>query len=154
MNLVPILAQTATFLDASMVQSLSFLFGSLAAAGTFVAITRWYVGHLTSRAERERRILEDFNISHAEIQRKFQEQLDRLSDRNLEAQQDFQAYVSLMSDISPMILRDVIVTMKTIEKIGGGSTVTSYGLETTISSVQPTVRANDDPCRETADGDF
>jgi hypothetical protein len=154
MNLFPILAQSATVVDASVGRSLISLIGLLAAAGTAVAITRWYVGYLSSKGEQQRRIIEEFNDSHAELQSKFQDQLDRLSDRHQESQQDFQAYVALMGDIQTMILRDVIVTIKNIEKINDGSTVANHGMLTTISTVRSTIRALDSPHCDAADEDI
>jgi phosphoenolpyruvate-protein kinase (PTS system EI component) len=154
MILFPILAQTATFADAHLGRSLASLFGLLILAGTAVALARWYFDYLRGKGERQRRIIEDFNISHAELQKKFQEQLDRLSDRQQESQQDFQAYVAIMSDIQTMILRDVIVTIRNIEKINGGSAVATHGLTTTIRTVWPAIHALDSAQCDAADGEI
>jgi hypothetical protein len=154
MNLFPILAQTTTLVDASVGRTLISLLGLLALAGPAVAFAQWYVGYLSKTGEQQRRIIEDFKNSHADLQRIYQEQLDLLSDRHQETQQNFQAYVALMSDIQTMILRDVIETMKNIEMINNGSMVTNYGMMTSISTVRSTIRELDAPNCDAADGDL
>jgi hypothetical protein len=143
MNLLPILAQAATSAGAQIGRSLTCLLCLLTAAGAAVTVARLSVGYLISKGERQRRIIENFNNSHSELQRKFQDQLDRLADRHQECQQDFQAYVALMSDIQSMILRDVIETIKNIETINEGSALANRDMMTTISIVRPTARALD-----------
>jgi hypothetical protein len=152
MSLFPVLAQTATLADVRMWRSITGVLCFLTVAVTSVTITRWYVGYLNGKVERQRRIVEEFNNSHAEMQSKFQDQLDRLADCHQESQQDFQAYVALMSDIQTMILRDVIATIKNIEQIKGAATTANSGMMTTVSTVGPNIRALDGSKCDATDG--
>ncbi len=154
MGFLPIVAQAATSIDAGVGRTLITLLGSLGAACTVIAAARWCVGFLKSKGERERGVIEKFKGSHTDLQRNFQDQLDRLSDRHQNTQQEFQTYVALMSDIQNMILRDVITTMKIIEKTNDGSKATVHHLNTTLEVLQSTQDGIDSPHRETTSRDF
>ena len=56
--------------------------------------------------------------------RHFRNQLDRLSDRHQECQDDFQLYLDTTCAAHNMLLRDVIVAMKAVESANAGSSVT------------------------------
>ena len=139
MNPLPILAQCETFLAVGGERTVISLLGSFAAAGTLIAVARWYVGFLRSKGERHRVVINDLAGSHADLQRNFQEQLDRLSDRHQENQRDFQTYVALMSDIQNTLLRDVIVTIKRVETTNPGLSVADQDMRAAISALASTV---------------
>ena len=151
MNLFLILAQAPTFVDAGAGQLFPSLLGSLGTAGAAIAVTRWYVGFLRTKAERERRIIEDFKGCHSDLQREFQDQLDRLFDCHQQSQQAFQTYVALISDTQNTIVRDMIVMINNNEKIIDGSTEKILGIQTSIGALRPTGSAIDSQACHMAD---
>jgi uncharacterized membrane protein YhiD involved in acid resistance len=154
MNLFPVLAQAATVVDAGMGLTLTSLLCSLGAAVAVVTLTRWFVGFLRRNGEGQSRIIEQYKGSYTESQRKFQEQLDRLSECSEESQHDFQDYIARISDNQNNMLRDVIVSMKNIEEINGGSSATIDGMKTRIGTLRMTVRELDGLLCDTTDGDI
>jgi hypothetical protein len=154
MSCLPIVTQAATSIDAGFGRTLITLLGSLGAGCTVIAAARWYVGFLKSKGERERWVIENFKGSHTDLQRNFQDQLDRLSDQNMDTQQEFQTYVAVMSDIQNMVLLDVITTMKNIEKINDGSKATVHRLNRTIEILRSTDHGIDSPHRDATDRDI
>jgi hypothetical protein len=62
--------------------SVAALVGSLAAAGAAVAVTGYFLGFLRTEGLERDRIFSEFRDYHAESQKKFQDQLDRLADRS------------------------------------------------------------------------
>ena len=126
------------------------MLGSLGAAGAAIAVTRYFLGFLQNRETKQARIVEDFRGFHAESQKKFQEQLDRLSHRQTENQHDFQDQVDRMTESQNIILRDTIGTMKGMETTFEFSTATIHGVEESIGSLRLTIRAVDILLHDTA----
>ena len=152
MNLYPVLARAAILFEPSVGLSITSLLGSLGAAGAAIAVTRYFLGFLKHREIGQARIVEDFRGFHAESQRKFQDQLDRLSNRHVESQHDFQDQVDRMTESQNIILRDTIGTMKGMEQTFDGSSATIDGIQKSIGSLRLTVRAVDILLRDTAQG--
>jgi hypothetical protein len=149
MNLYPVLAQSAIFWEPCVGLSITSLLGSLGAAGAAIAVTRYFLGFLQNRETKQARIVEDFRGFHAESQKKFQDQLDRLSHRQAENQHDFQDQVDRMTESQNIILRDTIGTMKGMENTFEFSSTTIHGVEESIGSLRLTVRAVDILLHET-----
>ena len=88
-------AQAANSIDPSTVGiSITSLLGSLGAAGAAVAVTYYFLVFLKDQSEKQSRLFQDFKDYHAESQKKFQDQLDRLSDRQEQSQRSFQDQVT------------------------------------------------------------
>lgn len=109
--------------------SVSALIGSLGAAGAAVAVTYYFLGFLRNEGQKQDRIFSEFRDYHAESQKKFQDQLERLADRQEQFQRGFQDQVSRMSETQNALLRDCILAMKAVEKTLESSTVTVQKLE-------------------------
>ena len=152
MNLYAVLARATTLLEPSVGLSITSLLGSLGATGAAIAVTRYFLGFLKYRENRQARVVEDFRCFHAESQKKFQDQLDRLSNRQVESQHDFQDQVDRMTESQNIILRDTIGTMKGMENTFDCSSATIDGVQKSIGSLRLTVCAVDFLLRDTAQG--
>ena len=111
-----------------------------APAGAAVAVTYYFLVFLKDQSEKQNRLFEDFKDYHTESQKKFQDQLDRLSDRQEQSQRGFQDQVTRITESQNLLLRDAILAMKAVEKSQDGATDTIRGLEKTIASLQLAVR--------------
>ena len=69
--------------------SITSVLGSLGAAGAAVTVTYYFLGFLRDQSEKQSRLFQDFKDYHSESQKKFQDQLDRLSDRQEQSQRGF-----------------------------------------------------------------
>jgi phosphoenolpyruvate-protein kinase (PTS system EI component) len=144
MNGLMVLAQTTSTVDVSSVGvSVTSLLGSLGAAGAAVAVTYYFLVFLKDQSEKQNRLFEDFKDYHTESQKKFQDQLDRLSDRQEQSQRGFQEQVTRITEAQNLLLRDAILAMKAVEKGQDGATETIRGIEKTIASLQLAVSAID-----------
>ena len=123
--------------------SITSLLGSLGAAGAAVAVTYYFLIFLKDQSEKQSRLFEDFKDYHAESQKKFQDQLDRLSDRQEQSQRGFQDQVTRITEAQNLLLRDAILAMKAVEKSQDGATETIRGIEKTVASLQMAVAAID-----------
>jgi hypothetical protein len=132
-----VLAQTTSVVDAGSIGvPLTSLIGSLGAAGAAVAVTYYFLGFLKDQSGKEDRLFQDFRDHHTESQKKFQEQLDRLTDRQAQAQQAYQEQINRITESHHVMLRDTIILMKSIEKTVEASGETIRFLEKTLSSLQ------------------
>src|SRR5580700_5348129 len=112
-----IFAQAANTIDPSAVGvSITSLVGSLGAAGAAVVVTYYFLVFLKDQSEKQNHLFEDFKDYHTESQKKFQDQLDRLSDRQEQSQRGFQEQVTRITEAQNGLLRDAIVAMKAVEK--------------------------------------
>jgi hypothetical protein len=144
MNPLMILAQGVSAMDTSAVGvSITSVLGSLGAAGAAVTVTYYFLGFLKDQSEKQSGLFQDFKDYHADSQKKFQDQLDRLSDRQEQSQRGFQEQVTRITEAQNGLLRDAIVAMKAVEKSQENSTETIRGIEKTISSLQLAVAAID-----------
>jgi 3-hydroxyacyl-CoA dehydrogenase len=144
MNGLMVLAQTTSAVDVSTVGvSVTSLLGSMGAAGAAVAVTYYFLVFLKDQSEKQNRLFQDFKDYHTESQKKFQDQLDRLSDRQEQSQRGFQDQVTRITEAQNLLLRDAIVAMKAVEKSQDGATETIRGIEKTIASLQMAVSAID-----------
>jgi DNA anti-recombination protein RmuC len=138
------LAQAANPVDANAVGvSITSLIGSLGAAGAAVVVTYYFLGFLKNEAEKQKAVLEEFRGHHTDAQKKFQDQLDRLSDRQQQLQHAFQEQISRMAEAQNTLLRDAILVMKAVEKSLEGSTATIHGMEKTVTTLQVSMRRID-----------
>lgn len=152
MSGIAFLGQTVSLGDSGAVgASITSLLGSLGAAGAAVAVTYYFLGFLKDQAEKQNRLLQDFKDYHTESQRKFQDQLDRLTDRQEQSQRAFQDQVSRVTEAQNSLLRDAILAMKSIEKTMDTSTATIHSIEKTVSSLQLAVGAIDVVVRRSID---
>jgi hypothetical protein len=152
MNGLFVLAQAANASDPGAVGvSITRLLGSLGAAGAAVAVTYYFLGFLKDQGEKQNRLLQDFKDYHTDSQKKFQDQLDRLTDRQEQSQRAFQEQVSRVTEAQNTLLRDAILAMKSVEKTLDSSTATIHGIEKTISSLQLAVGAIDVVVRRSVD---
>jgi phosphoenolpyruvate-protein kinase (PTS system EI component) len=144
MNGLMIFGQAATMSDSSAVGiSITSLLGSLGAAGAAVAVTYYFLVFLKDQSEKQNRLFQDFKDYHTESQKKFQDQLDRLSDRQEQSQRGFQDQVTRITEAQNLLLRDAILAMKAVEKSQDNATDTIRGIEKTIASLQMAVGAID-----------
>ena len=144
MNNPMVFAQAANTIDASAVGvSITSLVGSLGAAGAAVAVTYYFLVFLKDQSEKQNRLFEDFKDYHTESQKKFQDQLDRLSDRQEQSQRAFQEQVTRITEAQNLLLRDAILAMKAVEKSQDGAVETIRGIEKTIASLQLAVGSID-----------
>jgi hypothetical protein len=140
MNGLWVLAQAVNTVDSNATGvSITSLVGSMGAAGAAVAVTYYFLGFLRDQGEKQNRLIQDFRDFHAESQKKFQDQLDRLSDRQEQSQRGFQDQVTRITEAQNSLLREAILAMKAVEKTVDGTTGTIHGIEKTISSLQMTV---------------
>ena len=144
MNGVMIFAEATNAVDSSAIGlSITSLLGSLGAAGAAVAVTYYFLVFLKDQSEKQNRLFEDFKDYHTESQKKFQDQLDRLSDRQEQSQRGFQDQVTRITEAQNLLLRDAILAMKAVEKSQDSATETIRGIEKTIASLQLAVGAID-----------
>ena len=144
MNGLFVLAQAAAIVDPNAIGvSITSLIGSLGAAGAAVAVTYYFLGFLRNEGQKQDRIFAEFRDYHAESQKKFQDQLDRLADRQEQFQRGFQDQVSRMSETQNALLRDCILAMKSVEKTLDNSTETVHGMEKTIGGLQVSMNGID-----------
>jgi phosphoenolpyruvate-protein kinase (PTS system EI component) len=137
-------ADVANTVDAGAINvSITSLLGSLGAAGASVAVTYYFLIFLRDQSEKQSRLFEDFKDYHGESQKKFQDQLDRLSDRQEQSQRSFQDQVTRITEAQNLLLRDAILAMKAVEKSQDGATETIRGIEKTVASLQMAVGAID-----------
>ncbi len=139
-----LLAQAAANVDPNAIGvSVTSLIGSLGAAGAAVAVTYYFLGFLRTEGEKQDRIFTEFRDYHAESQKKFQDQLERLADRQEQFQRGVQDQVSRMSEAQNTLLRDCILAMKSMEKTLDNSTATVHGVEKSIGALQVSMNGID-----------
>jgi prefoldin subunit 5 len=144
MNDLLVLAQAVNAVDANAVGvSITSLVGSLGAAGAAVSVTYYFLNFLRDHGEKQNRLFDDFKDFHAETQKKFQEQLDRLTDRQEQLQRGYQEQVGRINESQNILLRDVIMAMKSVEKTMDNSTMVIQGIEKTVNSLQQAISAID-----------
>jgi hypothetical protein len=137
-------AQSANSFDTGVVGvSVTSLLGSLGAAGAAVAVTYYFLGFLRDQGEKQRRLFQDFKDYHAESQRKFQDQLDRLSDRQEQSQRGFQEQVTRLTESQNLLLKDAILAMKAVEKSQDSAGEAIRTIEKTVGSLQQAISAID-----------
>jgi DNA repair exonuclease SbcCD ATPase subunit len=152
MNGLSILAQVAGAIDPNAIGvSITSLIGSLGAAGAAVAVTYYFLGFLRIEGEKQNRVFGEFRDYHAESQRKFQDQLERLTDRQEQLQRAFQDQISRMNELQNSLLRDAILAMKSVEKTLENSTQTIHGMEKTITALQFSMNGIDAVIRRLTD---
>ncbi len=139
-----VLAQAAGPVDSNTIGvSVTSLIGSLGAAGAAVAVTYYFLGFLRTEGEKQTRVFGEFREYHAESQRKFQDQLERLTDRHEQLQHAFQEQISRLIDGQNSLLRDAILAMKSVEKNLENSTQTIHEMEKIITALQFSVNGID-----------
>jgi cytochrome c556 len=144
MNGLLVLGQAAANVDPNAIGvSVTSLIGSLGAAGAAVAVTYYFLGFLRNEGEKQDRIFSEFRDFHAESQKKFQDQLERLTDLQEQCQRGVQDQVSRMSDTQNSLLRDSIQAMKAVEKSLDNSTTTVHGMEKAIGALQASMNGID-----------
>ena len=152
MNGLSVFAQAVSQVDNSAVGiSITSLLGSLGAAGAAVVVTYYFLGFLRDQGEKQSHLFQDFKEFHAESQQKFQDQLDRLTDRQEQSQRGFQEQVTRITEAQNLLLRDAILAMKTVEKSQDGAIEAIRGIEKTIASLQLAVGAIDSLVRRAID---
>jgi phosphoenolpyruvate-protein kinase (PTS system EI component) len=152
MNSLILLAQALNPVDANAVGvSVTSLIGSLGAAGAAVSVTYYFLNFLRDHGEKQNRLFDDFKDYHAESQKKFQDQLDRLTDRQEQLQRAYQEQVGRIVDAQNILLRDAILAMKSVEKTMDNSTTVVQGIEKTVNSLQLAVSAIDVMVRRPSD---
>ena len=152
MNGLMIFAQAANSIDTSAVGvSITSVLGSLGAAGAAVTVTYYFLGFLRDQGEKQSRLFQDFKDYHGDSQKKFQDQLDRLSDRQEQSQRGFQDQVTRITEAQNVLLRDAILAMKAVEKGQDGTTETIRGIEKTVAALQLAVAAIDMLVRRSGD---
>jgi DNA anti-recombination protein RmuC len=144
MNALATLAQSGSLVDSNAVGlSVTSLLGSLGAAGAAVTVTYYFLGFLRDQAERQRRLFQDFKAYHNESQQKFQDQLDRLSNRQEHLQHRFQEQVTRITDVQNLLLKDAIMAIKAVERSQDVAGEAIRGLEKTVASLQQIIIAID-----------
>jgi hypothetical protein len=136
-------AQSTSAIDSNVGVSITSLLGSLGAAGAAVAVTYYFLVFLKDQSEKQHRLVEDFKDYHTECQKKFQDQLDRLSDRQEQSQRGYQDQVARITEAQNLLLRDAIVAMKSVEKSQDAAIETIRGIEKTLASLQLAVGSID-----------
>jgi hypothetical protein len=137
-----VLAEAASSIEPGTVGvSITSLLGSLGAAGAAVVVTYYFLGYLKDQAHGQERVIEQFKVYQSESQRKFQDQLDRLTDRQAISQHEFQNQVSRITDAQNSVVRDSIAAMQSIEQTMATSSATVDGIQKTIESLRLAVRA-------------
>ncbi len=138
------MAQAASPIDTSGIGgSITGLVGSMGAAGAAVAVTYYFLVFLRDQSEKQSKLFEDYKDYHAESQKKFQDQLDRLSDRQEQSQRLFQDQVTRITEAQNALLRDAILAMKAVEKSQEGASGTIRGIEKSIAILQGAVNTID-----------
>ncbi len=131
--------------------SITSLIGSMGAAGAAVAVTYYFLNFLRDHGEKQDRLFDEFKNFHAESQRKFQDQLDKLSDRQETLQRSYQEQVGRITEGQNLLLRDAIQAMKSVEKTLDNSTSIIHGIEKTVGSLQTALVAIDTHVRRPVD---
>ncbi len=148
-----ILAQAAGSVDSNAIGvSVTSLIGSLGAAGAAVAVTYYFLGFLRTEGEKQTRVFGEFREYHTESQRKFQDQLERLTDRHEQLQHAFQEQISRLIDGQNSLLRDAILAMRSVEKNLENSTQTIHEMEKIITALQFSVNGIDAVIRRVTEG--
>ena len=109
------------------------------AAVMLLAAGYYFLGHLRSRDEKDLQKDEAHRKALEDVVKKFQDQLDRLSDHQRQATTTFQDQVARITETQSAVLRDAIVAMKSVEKTVDGSTNTVRAIEGTVSSLRTAV---------------
>jgi DNA anti-recombination protein RmuC len=144
MSGLPALAQVANPAEMHAIGvSITSLIGSLGAAGAAVAVTYYFLAFLRNEAQKQGHVLEEFRQYHTDSQKKFQDQLDRLTDRQQQLQQAFQDQITRMAESQGSLLRDAVLAMRSVEKSLEGSTGTIHGMEKTVFALQASMRSID-----------
>ncbi len=144
MTFHPVLARAANLFHSSAGLSITTLLGSLGAACAVVIVTRYFLGFLKTQRNSQAWIIENFRRHHAESQQKFQEQVDRLSSRQIRNQHDFQKHIDRMTESQTVILRDAIVTMNRMELAVEASSKTIRGIQASLGSLNRTIQGIED----------
>ena len=144
MTFHPVLPGAVLVIHSGVGLSITGLLGSLGAACAVVVVTRYFLGFLKNQRTGQAWIIESVRRNHARSQQKFQEQVDRLSNRQLRNQHDFQKHVDRMTDSQTTILRDAIATMTRMEITVECSSTTVRGIEKSMSSLGLTIRDIED----------
>jgi flagellar hook-basal body complex protein FliE len=144
MSGLPALAQATGPADVQAIGvSITSLIGSLGAAGAAVAVTYYFLAFLRSETEKQNHVLEEFRQYHADTQMKFQDQLDRITDRQQHLQQAYQEQISRMAEAQATLLHDAVLVMRSVEKSLESSTTTIHGMERTVSALRASIRSID-----------
>jgi flagellar hook-basal body complex protein FliE len=152
MNGAMMFAQAANSIEGGAIGvSITSVLGSLGAAGAAVTVTYYFLGFLRDQGEKQGRLFQDFKDYHGDSQKKFQDQLDRLSDRQEQSQRGFQEQVTRITEAQNMLLRDAILAMKAVEKGQEGATETVRAIEKTVAALQLAVASIDMLVRRTGD---
>jgi hypothetical protein len=152
MNGPMIFAQAANTIDTGAVGvSITSVLGSLGAAGAAVTVTYYFLGFLRDQGEKQSRLFQDFKDYHGDSQKKFQDQLDRLSDRQEQSQRGFQDQVTRITEAQNALLRDAILAMKAVEKGQEGASATIHGIEKSVAALQLAVASIDMLFRRSGD---
>jgi hypothetical protein len=147
-----VLAQALNPVDANAVGvSITSLIGSLGAAGAAVSVTYYFLNFLRDQGVKQNRLVDDFKDYHAESQKKFQDQLDRMTDRQEQMQRGYQEQVGRINEAQNIMLRDAIIAMKSVEKTMDNSTSIIQGIEKTVNSLQLVIGAIDAVVRRPRD---
>ena len=147
-----VLAQAANAVDPNAIGvSITSLIGSLGAAGAAVAVTYYFLGFLRNEGEKQNRVFAEFRDYQAESQRKFQDQLERLTDRQEQLQRAFQEQIGRMTETQNALLRDAILAMKSVEKTLDSSGQTMHGVEKSVTALQFAVSGIDGMVRRIID---
>jgi hypothetical protein len=131
--------------------SVTSLIGSLGAAGAAVAVTYYFLNFLKDHGEKQDRLFGEFKNFHAESQKKFQDQLDRLTDRQEMLQRAYQDQVARITDGQNALLRDAIMAMKAVEKTLDNSSSAIRGIEQSVGTLQSTMFAIESMVRRPGD---
>ena len=123
--------------------TLASLVSTLTAAGAAVIVTTYFLGFLKDHGNAQKFIIEQFRGYHLDSQRKFQDQIDRLADRQAESLSTYRAQMSRVTATQNAMLDDAIQTMKSIERTLEGSNATIQGVESTIEALKKAIRAID-----------
>jgi hypothetical protein len=144
MNGLMTFAQATSSIDTSAVGvSITSVLGSLGAAGAAVTVTYYFLVFLKDQGEKQSRLFQDFKDYHGDSQKKFQDQLDRLSDRQEQSQRGFQDQVTRITEAQNVLLRDAILAMRSVEKGQEGTTETTKTIEKAVGSLRLAVDAID-----------
>jgi hypothetical protein len=147
-----VLAQALSPVDANAVGvSITSLIGSLGAAGAAVSVTYYFLNFLRDQGVKQNRLFDDFKDYHAESQKKFQDQLDKMTDRQEQMQRGYQEQVGRINEAQNIMLRDAIIAMKSVEKTMDNSTSIIQGIEKTVNSLQLVIGAIDAVVRHPRD---
>jgi flagellar hook-basal body complex protein FliE len=152
MSGLSVLTQAASTVDPNAIGvSITSLIGSLGAAGAAVAVTYYFLGFLRNEGEKQSRVFAEFRDYQANSQKKFQDQLERLTDRQEQLQRTFQEQIARITETQNALLRDAILAMKSVEKTLEASGQTIHGVEKSVTALQFAVNGIDDMVRRMID---